>query len=112
MALAEVTQYGAERYARDNWRLIEEESHINHALIHIFAYQAGNTQDDHLEHAFCRLMFALAKKIRPNYYGHAEAIHANNRSDNKGTQKVKKKKASKGKSRKNQAPRKERYKIL
>ena len=68
MSLAAVTQYGSERYARDNWRLIDEEEHINHALIHLYAYMAGDTQDQHLDHAFCRIMFALAKKLRPDYY--------------------------------------------
>lgn len=72
MALAEVVNMGAKKYARDNWRLIDEESHINHALTHLYAYMAGNTQDDHLEHAFCRLMMALAKKIRPEYLGKME----------------------------------------
>jgi len=71
MELAHVVSVGAEKYARDNWRLIEAESHINHALTHLFAYQSGDTRDDHLEHAFCRIMMALAKKLRPDYYGHA-----------------------------------------
>jgi len=72
LELARVLAYGAEKYDRDNWRLIDEESHINHALTHLFAYLGGDTQDDHLEHALCRLMMAEAKKLRPNYLGHAE----------------------------------------
>ena len=58
--LAKVLQYGASRYERDNWRKIPCEEHLNHALIHIFAAFAGDTQDDHLGHAFCRLMMACA----------------------------------------------------
>jgi len=69
-ALTEVLAYGASKYKRDNWRLIDTESHLNHAMIHIFAYMSGNTQDDHLPHAFCRLMMALAMDIRPKYLGH------------------------------------------
>lgn len=72
MALANVVYQGAEKYARDNWRLISEEEHLNHALAHIFAYMAGDRQDDHLEHALCRLMMSVAKKIRPEYYGYAK----------------------------------------
>ncbi len=58
--LAEVLNYGAGKYEKDNWRKIPVEDHINHALAHIFAYMAGDEQDDHLSHAFCRLMMAVA----------------------------------------------------
>ena len=58
--LGKVLQYGASRYGRDNWRKIPCEDHLNHALAHIFAAFAGDTQDDHLGHAFCRLMMACA----------------------------------------------------
>lgn len=58
--IAKVLQYGAERYAANNWRLIPQEEHINHALIHIIAHLAGDRQDEHLDHALCRLMMAYA----------------------------------------------------
>lgn len=58
--IAKVLQYGASRYAPNNWRLIPQEEHINHALIHIIAHLAGDTQDEHLDHALCRLMMAYA----------------------------------------------------
>jgi hypothetical protein len=74
LELAKVLQYGATRYERDNWRLISQEDHINHALVHLFAYLSGDEQDDHLEHAFCRLMMALARKIRPDYLGAADPV--------------------------------------
>jgi hypothetical protein len=61
--LAGVLHIGAQRYARDNWRKIDCEDHINHALQHLFAYQAGDRQDDHLGHAFCRLMMACATEV-------------------------------------------------
>lgn len=61
-ALAKVLAEGAERYERDNWRKVDCEEHINHALQHIYAHMAGDTQDEHLEHAFCRLMMAVATK--------------------------------------------------
>ena len=60
--LAKVLAVGAEKYERDNWRKIDCEDHLNHALQHIFAYMAGDEQDEHLEHAFCRLMMAVAVK--------------------------------------------------
>lgn len=60
LKLSAVLKQGAEKYAPDNWRKIDCMSHINHALVHIFAYMAGDKQDDHLDHAFCRLMMAMA----------------------------------------------------
>jgi hypothetical protein len=57
--LGKVLKEGAEKYERDNWRKIDTESHIDHALNHIFAYLAGDKQDNHLDHAFCRLMMAI-----------------------------------------------------
>lgn len=61
-ALADVLTKGALKYERDNWRLIPEKDHINHAFHHLLAYNGGDQQDDHLEHAFCRLMMAVAQK--------------------------------------------------
>lgn len=60
LALARVLDYGIRRgYAANNWRYIDTEAHLNHVLMHINAWLAGDPQDDHLEHAFTRLMFAL-----------------------------------------------------
>lgn len=58
--IAKVLKYGADRYEPNNWRLIPQEDHINHALIHIIAHLMGDTQDDHIDHALCRLMMAYA----------------------------------------------------
>ena len=70
MAIAKVLQYGASRYAPNNWRLIPQEEHINHALIHIIAHLAGDTQDEHLDHALCRLMMAYATEKSEDFdYG-------------------------------------------
>ena len=61
-ALAKVMYEGSLKYEKDNWRGISTEDHLNHALAHIYAHLAGDVQDDHLEHAFCRLMMAVATK--------------------------------------------------
>lgn len=58
--LAEVLGYGAAKYTRNNWRAVPTEEHLNHMLTHCFAYLSGDTQDDHLGHAFCRAHMALA----------------------------------------------------
>lgn len=78
--LAKVLQYGASRYERDNWRKISCEDHLNHALGHIFAHLAGDRQDDHLGHAFCRLMMACATEDdgsverRPEWQANREVL--------------------------------------
>lgn len=59
LMVGRVVQHGLERYEPDNWRKIGRRDHINHALVHAFAYLAGDRQDDHLEHAATRLLFAL-----------------------------------------------------
>jgi hypothetical protein len=59
LEVAKVVKTGLERYAPDNWRKIPRVDHLNHAIAHIFAHGAGDTQDDHLAHAACRLLMAL-----------------------------------------------------
>lgn len=58
-ALAAVLHRGAQVYGEANWRLIEVNSHLNHAIAHIYGYLAGGAQED-LAHAFARLMMAVA----------------------------------------------------
>lgn len=60
LALAEVLQIGATRYARDNWRKIPSEEHFNHMMVHYYAWKSGDTSDDHLGHMFCRAMMVYA----------------------------------------------------
>jgi hypothetical protein len=63
--LAAILGEGALKYGRWNWRRITLEDNLNHALSHIFAHLAGDTQDDHLGHAFCRLHFAMSMEMTP-----------------------------------------------
>lgn len=66
MAVGKVLSEGHDKYGKDNWRLIPTEAHLNKALIHIYAWLAGDRQDEHLEHAFCRTMMAVAVDRNPN----------------------------------------------
>jgi len=71
--LAKVMAYGEKKgYKRDNWRLLSIDDHLNHTIMHLIAYMIGDKQDNHLEHAFTRLMFALAVHKRPNFLGYAD----------------------------------------
>lgn len=62
-ALAKVLYEGSQKHGEDNWRNIAIREHLNHLLAHVYAYLAGDTQDDHLEHAFCRAMMAVALRL-------------------------------------------------
>lgn len=68
---ARVLKYGADKYGETfynrNYTKIDEVDHLNHALQHIYAFLAGDTQDDHLGHALVRLMFAydVYEKSKP-----------------------------------------------
>ena len=50
---------GAEKYGEDNWRSIPVADHLNHALVHAYAWLAGDRSSDHLGHFACRAMMAL-----------------------------------------------------
>lgn len=58
--MAAVLHTGAEKYGVDNWRGIDVDSHLNHLIMHAYAYLSGNRDDDHLSHVMCRAMFAQA----------------------------------------------------
>lgn len=67
ITIGKVLKEGARKYAPNNWRLIPQEDHLNHALIHYVAYLLGDTQDNHLEHCMCRLMMAYAIEPTENF---------------------------------------------
>lgn len=61
--MAKVLDHGAKKYGANNWRLIDVDDHLNHLLMHTFAYLAGDDTDDHLSHILCRATFALGVKL-------------------------------------------------
>lgn len=61
--IAEILKYGAEKYGDNNWRGLTVSDHVNHAMTHLFAFQAGDITDDHLGHAACRMLMALDTNI-------------------------------------------------
>lgn len=63
-AVQEVLEFGAKKYAPDNWKLVEPERYDDAALRHIQAYLSGEQDDPetgkpHLAHALCCLFFRL-----------------------------------------------------
>lgn len=82
-ALAAIHHRGAIKYAPDNWRKIDTEEHINHALHHIVqalkitgARRRGllyaHDKEDHLAHALCRITFAIAMETEQHDGVHPE----------------------------------------
>lgn len=61
---SEVLKRGGERYGEWNWVGIPMKDHLNHMLQHIYAYLAGDMQDDHLANIACRAHFALELQER------------------------------------------------
>ena len=64
--IAEVLTFGAKKYSRDNWRLLDnlEQRYMDAALRHINLHNRGELIDPesklpHLAHAACCLMFLL-----------------------------------------------------
>ena len=66
-AAAQVAAYGAKKYGETidqrNYVKISVQDHINHAIQNLYAYQVGDTTDDHLAHAIVRTMFAYDVSI-------------------------------------------------
>lgn len=60
---AAVLHEGAQKYGENNWRLISVEEHLNHALMHIYAWLSGDRSDEHLSHIMCRATFAQGVEI-------------------------------------------------
>lgn len=56
--MAKVLHEGAEKYGENNWRKIPVEDHLNHLIMHAYAYLAGDRTDEHLSHIMCRATFA------------------------------------------------------
>lgn len=67
--MTRVLDEGFKKYgAGENWRKISIADHLNHMLIHAYAFLAGDTSDDHLSHIMCRAMFAQAVALQDDEY--------------------------------------------
>lgn len=62
--VAGILAEGSKKYGEWNWLGIPAHEHINHALIHIRAFFAGDSSDDHIGHFACRAMMALEVFLR------------------------------------------------
>jgi hypothetical protein len=62
--MCKVLKEGADKYGAENWRFIPIEDHLNHMLIHAYAYLAGDKSDEHLSHIMCRALFAQGVAVQ------------------------------------------------
>lgn len=72
LAMAKVQAEGDTKYGKDNWRLISEDDHLSHAMLHIVMHKTGDGDEAHLAHALTRVHMAMAKHLRPDYHGEAK----------------------------------------
>ena len=64
LAAARVLAQGAAKYGEENWRLLPVKDHVNHAIRHLLLSRTDDTSEPHLEHAACRILFALDEVLR------------------------------------------------
>ena len=55
---------GRKKYGEGNWLKIDWKEHLNHALTHIYAWLAGDTQDNHPSAAAWRVIAALGVYLK------------------------------------------------
>lgn len=77
--VARVLTFGAEKYAKDNWKYVEDgrERYLDALLRHALAYNKGEVEDPesgmhHLAHAICCALFIgeadlQGTELGPNY---------------------------------------------
>ena len=58
LEVARIMHAGNESHGKDRWRAVPLAEQINHALMHLYAYLAGDRTEDHLGHAACRTLMA------------------------------------------------------
>lgn len=67
LEVSKVLKHGADKYGPNNWHKISLDEHLNHMLVHVLAYLAGDGQDDHLGHMACRALMALEIALMNNH---------------------------------------------
>ena len=80
LLLGECLGFGAGKYGEDNWKKIPLEDNLNHALVHIRKYLAGDRVEQHLVNTLARVNFALWHAIdsgeHPRQYIHPDMLKA------------------------------------
>jgi hypothetical protein len=61
--LAQCLGYGAKRYGKENWRQIDIEDNIAHAMNHLNEWRRGDRSEPHLVNTLARVTFALSQAV-------------------------------------------------
>lgn len=69
LRIASVLYHGAQKYNAWNWFSIPYHEHLNHGLVHLMAFLAGDRTDDHMGHLACRVVMALEKYLHDDSEG-------------------------------------------
>jgi hypothetical protein len=68
--IVKVLEFGAAKYARDNWKKVEADRYVKAAFRHLIAYNQGEENDkesglSHLAHLGCCVLFLLSLEKEP-----------------------------------------------
>jgi hypothetical protein len=68
--IVKVLEFGAAKYARDNWKNVEADRYVKAAFRHLVAYSQGEQNDKesgmpHLAHLGCCVLFLLSLEKEP-----------------------------------------------
>jgi hypothetical protein len=63
LSVGRVLDHGS-KYGEENWHKTTVAENINHALMHLARFRAGEVGEPNLSHAACRILFALWLQIR------------------------------------------------
>lgn len=61
--VATILATGAGKYGEWNWKQLDAKDQINHALIHLYKHLEGDTSEDHIGNAACRILFYLEQQL-------------------------------------------------
>lgn len=62
--LAQCLGFGAQKYGKENWRQIDLEDHLCHAMNHLNLLRLGDRSEMHLVNALARITFALSISVQ------------------------------------------------
>lgn len=80
--IARVMEYGAKKYNRKNWALVEDKERYESASLgHQMSFHNGEYLDDesglqHMAHSICSQLFLLELKLRENSSRQNEVLNA------------------------------------
>lgn len=66
------SEYG---YPDENYKQIDIRENVGRAIMHLYAWLAGDSSNDHLSHAATRCLFALEQELEQEAEKHVDKEH-------------------------------------